>query len=130
MRRQVSVTRSITVFGSYLIASVTGTFCHYALMVALMHWSGLHAVYASTWGAALGALVIYALNYYLTFNSGKPHRVAFARFVVVTLLSVALNGVILQAMLTVLPLPTMVLQLFTTLLVFMLTYFLNRTWTF
>ena len=114
----------------YLTASVIGTVAHYCLMLALIYLAAVDEVMASTFGAIVGAAIIYVLNYYVTFRSTKTHQVAATRFALVAVLSVAMNGLILKGMLTWFDWHTMLLQGFTTLTVFGLTYLLNRTWTF
>ena len=114
----------------YLTASVIGTVAHYCLMMALVYLASVDEVVASTYGAILGAVIIYVLNYYVTFQSTKKHQVAATRFALVAVLSVVMNGVILKGLLTWFDWHTMLLQGITTLLVFSLTYVLNRTWTF
>ena len=114
----------------YLTASVIGTVAHYCLMMALIYLATIDEVVASTCGAIVGAAIIYVLNYYVTFQSTKTHQVAATRFALVAFLSVVMNGFILKGLLTWLDWHTMLLQGLTTLLVFSLTYMLNRTWTF
>ena len=114
----------------YLTASVIGTVAHYCLMMALIYLATVDAVVASTCGAIIGAVIIYVLNYYVTFRSTKTHQVAATRFAIVAVLSVVMNGLILKGMLTWFDWHTMMLQGITTLTVFGLTYLLNRTWTF
>ncbi len=114
----------------YLTASVIGTVAHYCLMLALVYLTTIDEVVASTCGAIVGALIIYVLNYYVTFKSTKTHQVAASRFAVVAFLSVLMNGLILKGLLTWFDWHTMLLQGITTLTVFGLTYLLNRTWTF
>lgn len=114
----------------YLTASVIGTIAHYGLMMVLVYLASVDEVVASTCGAILGAAIIYVLNYYVTFQSTRKHQVAATRFALVAALSVVMNGLILKGLLTWFDWHTMLLQGITTLLVFSLTYVLNRTWTF
>ena len=114
----------------YLTASVIGTVVHYGLMMALVYLAATDEVVASTCGAIVGAIIIYVLNYYVTFRSTKTHQVAAIRFAIVAILSVVLNGLVLKGLLTWLDWHTMLLQGVTTLVVFGLTYLLNQNWTF
>ena len=114
----------------YLTASVIGTVSHYCLMMVLLYLAGADEILASTCGAILGAIIVYVLNYYVTFKSTKTHQVAAFRFALVATLSVILNGLILKGLLVWFDWHTMLLQGITTLTVFGLTYLLNRTWTF
>lgn len=114
----------------YLTASVIGTAAHYCLMVVLLYLAEVDEVVASTVGAIVGAVIIYVLNYYVTFRSTKTHQVAATRFALVALLSVVMNGLVLKGLISWLDWHTMLLQCITTLTVFGLTYLLNRAWTF
>lgn len=116
--------------GRYLTASGIGTAAHYALMASLIHLAGVDAVVASSIGAVVGAVIIYILNYYVTFQSKKNHQVAALRFTLVAAFSVLANGMILKGLLSWLDWHYILLQGITTLTVFSLTYLLNRTWTF
>jgi putative flippase GtrA len=114
----------------YLAASTTGTAVHYCLMMALVYLSDINKVTASTCGAIVGAIIIYVLNYYVTFQSTNRHKMAALRFSIVSALSVVLNGLTLKGLLVLFDWHYMLLQVATTILVFGFTYILNRKWTF
>ncbi|MDF1554281.1 MAG: GtrA family protein [Deferrisomatales bacterium] len=116
--------------GRYLAASTNGTVVHYCLMLALVYLADVNAVTASTCGAVAGAAIIYVLNYYVTFKSANKHKVAALRFSMVAVLSVVLNGVILKGLLSLFDWHYMLLQVATTVFVFVFTYIINREWTF
>lgn len=114
----------------YLTASVIGTAVHYGLMMVLIYLVATDKLIASTIGAIVGAIIIYTLNYYVTFQSTKTHQVAAARFAIVACLSVVMNYFILNELVIWFDWHIMLLQGFTTLAVFCLTYLLNKAWTF
>lgn len=67
----------------YLGASFSGTALHYLLLASLVHGAGVRPVPASTCGAMAGAMMIYGLNYFITFRSTKAHGPTMARFLLV-----------------------------------------------
>lgn len=117
-------------FLRYAGAGAVGTGVHYALLIALVQLAHAGAVAASTAGAIAGAIVNYALNHRYTFASTRAHRVALPRFVVVSLLGIALNGLVLAATLALLDPPYLLAQLVATGAVLAAGYLANRAWTF
>lgn len=77
----------------YLGASVSGTALHYLLLASLVHGAGVRPVPASTCGAMAGAMMIYGLNYFITFRSTKAHGPTMARFLPVAGLGLIINGI-------------------------------------
>lgn len=78
-------------FVRYASAGAVGTAAHYlAVIVAveLFHWVPW---VGAAWGATLGALVNYLLNYHLIFASSQPHRATLPRFMTVAAVSVVIN---------------------------------------
>jgi len=116
--------------GRYLFASTMGTIAHYLTLFGLVHFFALDLVVASTYGAVVGAVIIYKLSYSMVFKSDRSHREAFLRFSLVTCLSIFLNGTILKLLVFVLPWHYLALQVLTTLSVFVGNFILNRIWTF
>jgi len=116
--------------GSYLVASCVGTAGHYLVLFGLVQGAGLDPVVASTCGALTGAVIIYLLSYFMVFKSGRRHREAFARFLLIAVLGIVLNGLVFGALSRVLPWHYLVLQVVTTMIVFLSNFSLNRCWTF
>jgi putative flippase GtrA len=114
----------------YAGAGAIGTAAHYVLLVALVRFAHVDPVVASTAGALLGALVNYGLNHRLTFASDKAHHVSVPRYATVALGGVALNGIMLAALLAPGTLHYLVAQLLATGTVFVAGYLVNRRWTF
>jgi putative flippase GtrA len=117
-------------FLRYAGAGAVGTALHYAILIGLVQQARLDAVLASTAGAVAGALVNYALNYRYTFASGRAHREALPRFAVVAALGVALNAVVMAAVLAIAGPHYLVAQVVATATVLAVGYLANRTWTF
>lgn len=114
----------------YLAASVIGTLAHYSLMLILIRKWSFSTVLASTCGAVTGALIIYLLNYFVTFHSQKKHLESLLKFYLTAALGVGVNGMILSSAMKYLGWPILIAQLSATTAVFSLTYTINRTWTF
>ena len=86
-------------FVRYAGAGAIGTAAHYALLIGLVQLAHMGAVAASTAGAVTGALVNYALNHRYTFASARRHRDAMPRFLLVAILGIALNALVMVAVL-------------------------------
>lgn len=117
-------------FFRYAGAGAVGTIFHYAVLIALVQLASADAVAASTAGAIVGALVNYALNHRYTFASRKAHGRALPRFVAVAVAGIALNAIVLAAMLAFGGPHYLVAQVVATGAVLAAGYFANRAWTF
>ena len=122
--------RSIIQVAKYLGASLTGTIVHYALLIVLVRWLGFAPLWASTSGAIAGALVIYLLNYFITFQSGRRHISASSRFIVVAAVCTAVNALILNTALTQMNWSLAPAQVFATGMQFSVGFAIHRAWTF
>jgi len=116
-------------FVRYAGAGVVGTAAHYAVLVTLVQFAQTGAVAASTAGAIVGAGINYFLNHRFTFASGQSHRRALPRFAAVAAAGIALNALVLAAVLALAP-HYLVAQVVATLAVLLAGYLVNRTWTF
>ncbi|MCG6876279.1 MAG: GtrA family protein [Betaproteobacteria bacterium] len=103
---------------------------HYMVLLSLVE--GLHVTpsLAAASGAVCGALVAYAGNRQFTFRHGPRHRTALPRFLLVAALGAALNGGGVWAGTAILGWHYLVAQIAATLVVLLITYGCNRTWTF
>ncbi|MEO9136010.1 MAG: GtrA family protein [Casimicrobiaceae bacterium] len=117
-------------FFRYAGAGAIGTAAHFTVLVALVQLGGANAIAASTAGAAVGAVVNYAINHRFTFSSRKSHVLALPRFLAVALAGLALNAIVLAAMLAATDVNYVVAQLVATGAVLGITYLSNRAWTF
>jgi putative flippase GtrA len=117
-------------FFRYAGAGAVGTALHYAVLIVLVQLAHAGPIAASTTGAIAGALVNYALNYRYTFASGNPHGRALPRFALVAIAGVALNALVLAAMLALAGAHYLVAQVVATGAVLGAGYLANRAWTF
>ena len=106
-----------------------GTCSHYLILLALVEGLAVAPVVASSAGAVTGALINYILNRRYTFTSRRAHREALPRFMAVALAGLTLNAAILAVLLSwgVHYMPG---QLMATALVLLLSFAVNRSWTF
>jgi putative flippase GtrA len=117
-------------FIRYAGVGAVGTAVQYVLLVVFVHAVGMGAVAASTLGAIAGALVNYSINHRLTFASDKAHWQALPRFAVVAVAGIALNAIVLAAMLAFVTPYYLVAQVAATGAVLVAGFVANRAWTF
>ena len=125
--RIVSIVRQFTWYAGM---GALGTLAHYAVLISLVESGSAGDLTASTLGFAVGALVNYLLNYRYTFRSRKSHREAFARFMTVALLGLAVNFLIMVLATRLADLNYVLAQLIATGAVLATTFLTNRGWTF
>lgn len=117
-------------FLRYTLAGALATSVHYAMLVVLVENFRWPASAASVLGALTGAVVAYLGNRHLTFaKSPTRHRHAAPRFAAVALLGALLNGAIV-GLAVALGCHYAVAQVSATLSVLLLTFQLNKTWSF
>jgi len=115
---------------AYGAAGIAGTLAHYATLIVLVQVYHAEPVVGSTLGAAVGAAVNYGLNHRFTFHSTAPHGRAFSRFMLVATAGMIFNAAVLQIAIYFLDLHYLAAQVAATAIVFLVTYELNRRWTF
>ena len=114
----------------YAGASIIGTMLHYGLMIILIRCFNLDALWASTAGAISGAVTIYCLNYFFTFQSPKKHIESMSKFFLVASMGVLINGMVLKAVMVYFQWEVLTAQVFATAMVFFINFIINRRWTF
>jgi len=119
-----------TQFLRYAGAGAVGTTVHYAILIALVQLARFDAVLASTAGALAGALVNYVLNHRYTFASDRAHRQALPRFALVAVAGIAVNAVVMAAVLAFAGPHYLVAQIIATATALATGYLANRAWTF
>jgi putative flippase GtrA len=119
-----------TQFLRYAGAGAVGTAVHYAILIGLVQLARFDAVLSSTAGALAGALVNYALNHRYTFASDRAHRQALPRFALVAMAGIAVNAVVMAAVLAFAGPHYLVAQVIATATVLATGYLANRAWTF
>jgi len=126
----LSFDRVIAQFIRYGMAGAVGTAAQYAILCILVEGFAIGAVIASSVGAVAGAFVNYVLNYRYTFKSERPHADALAKYGVVSVAGIVLNGLVLALGTSALSLHYLGAQVLATLVVFFAAFTLNRAWTF
>ena len=99
-----------------------------ALLATFVEVFHVAALLASTAALSISVLVNYRLQHWLTFRSKSAHLVAGPRFIALTLVTLAANAGLFS--LLALVLPYLLSQIVTTLTIFPVNYFLNKTFTF
>lgn len=117
-------------FLNFAGVGVVATAAHYLTLLALVEGGLAHPAPASAAGAAVGALVSYALNYRLTFAAQSPHRKTMPRFLAIAVVAMILNFVLMHGLVTLLALPYIAAQVAVTGVMLLLTFSANRNWTF
>jgi 4-amino-4-deoxy-L-arabinose transferase-like glycosyltransferase len=115
-------------FISFALVGVLGTLAHYAVLYALVEWQGYTPIIATAYGALVGLLVNYILNFKLTFNSGQRHAQTFPKFALIACCGMGFN-LLFMTVLT----PHfyyLYAQVLTTILVLIWNFFANFLWTF
>lgn len=116
-------------FLRYTAAGATATLVHYALLLALVEALRWPVARAAALGALAGAAVAYLLNRRVTFSVPVPHRQALPRFAAVAVLGALLNGAIVGSAIRW-GAHYLAAQVAATLAVLLLTFQLNKTWSF
>jgi len=120
----------IAQIAKYIGASTAGTLVHYGILIITVRWSTFKPLWASTAGAIAGAIVIYLLNYFITFKSTRRHIIATSRFITVAAICTAVNGLALNAALTQIHWSLAPAQVFATGMQFSVGFAIHRVWTF
>ena len=119
----------MTRFLRYTAVGVVATAVHYAVLAACVELGGWPAFAASGFGAVVGAQVAYAGNRWLTFAHRGDVRASWPRFQLTALIG-ALWGVVVVALGVRLGAHYLVAQVVATLTGLLLTFAINRGWTF
>ncbi len=118
-------------FARYTLTGGIATAVHYGVLLGLVEAGHIAAGWAAAVGAAAGALVAYLGNRRFVFaGSGASHRQALPRFLTVAALGAAVSGLVVWLGSTALGVHYLAAQVVATVLVLVLTYRLNRAWSF
>jgi putative flippase GtrA len=118
------------VFGRYLLVGIGATGVHYLILLAMVESAGCPAWISAAAGSIAGASAAYAGNWHFTFLRSAQHVQALPRFFLVAGLGAAANGLIVWLGTTQLNMHYLLAQASATLIVVVLTFQLNRMWTF
>lgn len=127
----LNIEKNLMQFLSYTLVGCIATLAHYSLLVCFVELLSITPWLASIYGAMFGAFVSYALNRVITFSqSTKPHSIAFLRFFVVAIIGALSNGILVWIGIELLGLHYLIAQFLATLITFITTFQLNKSWTF
>lgn len=115
-------------FTKYTFVGAFATFIHYAIFLISIHFFSSIPWKATMLGATGGALLAYLLNYHHTFLSHAKHSVLLPKFLIV-----ASFGVFIQTLIVAIFNPQihyLLVQLIATAVGLILTFVMNRFWTF
>jgi putative flippase GtrA len=116
----------------YGIVGLLGTMLHFALLIMLVEWGGMHPIAGSAAGFIAVLIVSYILNVKWTFtdSSSQVRMKQFVKYTVVSCSGLLLNTFIMYTAVELAHLPYLIGQCIITVLVPVHNYVLNRRWTF
>lgn len=109
----------------FAVSGGVGTFCHYVLLW-IMVTHNFNPVAASGCGMIAGAVVVYLINYYITFSSSKKHYDTLKRFLPMASTGFCLNTVILGCALECFSMPLPLSQVMATSGQFLFGFYISR----
>lgn len=114
----------------YGLTGAVATAFHYLVLLGLVELLSIKPWIATGLGALCGAVVAYIGNRQFTFVSNAPNRQALPRFFAIAALGAALNSLLMWLMTHYFNLYYFAAQVIATIIVLIVTYHLNRHWTF
>lgn len=126
MTAPVSTARHLS---RYTLVGAVATALHYLVLVACVEWAHWPAWIGSGLGATLGAQLAYAGNRWFTFAHRGEIGASWPRFMVTALVG-ALLGMAIVALGVRLGVHYLIAQVIATLTGLVLTFAINRAWTF
>lgn len=117
-------------FPIYVGSGLVATAFHYGLTIGAVEGLGVRPLAASSAGFCLGAMVKYAFNYHLAFESEEQHVDAVPRFALMLALLFAGNALLFWTLHDQGGLNYIVAQVLTTGALVPLGYAINRIWVF
>jgi len=117
-------------FLKFALAGLAATLTTYAVLMVLVEFYALGAVFVSIMGYLAGAGVNYILNYRFTFGSTQLHQVAIPRFIAVMAVGAVLNALIMHLAINWLSVHYLLAQLIAVAVVLAWSFTLNRLWAF
>ena len=104
---------------------------HYFVLLALVEMASFAAAPAAMIGALCGAIVGFMLNHKLTFANSKTNaRRALARFMAIAVAGAGASGAMVWVCVQLLNWHYLVAQTVATVLLLVVTYQINRRWSF
>lgn len=117
-------------FTKFAGVGVVGTLAHYITLIIAVQVLQLSAVVGSSFGAVIGALVNYFLNYRYTFNSSKKHHVAMSQFFMIAGIGFIINGLLIALLTEKYSIHYLMAQIITTGILLIWNFLGNQFWTF
>jgi putative flippase GtrA len=117
-------------FIDFAVVGAVGTGAHFVTLILLVQTAGWPPVAATTAGFLAGAIVNYALNYSLTFQSQAQHRDAMPRFLAIAFASMLVNVAIFWVLVHGMALHYLLAQIIATAVVLVVNFLANRALTF
>jgi putative flippase GtrA len=117
-------------FLRYGLVGLVGTVIQYAVLIVMTRLHAADAVLSSTIGAGLGACANYALNYCVTFKSRERHSRAAPKFFLVAAAGMAINAVLMSALVDRLNVQYLIAQCVSTACVLAAGFAVNSFWSF
>lgn len=114
----------------YVAAGVLATGVYLAVVSALVVWVEVGPVAAAVAATVVVIVTSYAVNRRFVFSTDRSHRSAFARFVIASLLSIALNAGLMHLATTQFGWRWLAGAVLTTLIVPPVNFVVNYRWTF
>jgi putative flippase GtrA len=115
---------------AYVFAGGVTAVAHYSLLIGLVELARVDPVPATLAGFALGAVVSYTLNRWLTFDATHSHAQATWRFALIALGGFILTGILMHLFVDRLGLPYLPMQVVTTLLVMVFSFLGHKFFSF
>jgi putative flippase GtrA len=117
-------------FSRYLVSGSLATLTHFGVLILLVEIWGTRPTLASAIGFTVSIFVNYTLQYHWTFRSAVAHRVAFARYLVVTVTMLGVNTGIFWCLNELLGVLYILSQVVATGIVFLFNFTINHHYTF
>lgn len=114
----------------FLMVGGLATVVHYAVLVLLVRAFSVEPVLASGSGFVISAALNYWLSHRYTFRSTRGHTTALPRFAMVATAGLAINQVVLGALVSLTAAHYLVAQVLATACVMAWNFVLGRMWTF
>lgn len=114
----------------FAMVGAIATLTQYTVLVILVEALSMKAIYASSLGYVLGAVVNYGLNRKHTFQSNKAHHKTLFQFTAVFLLGLTLNGSLMGLLTEKLGLSYIPSQILVTGFLLGWNFMAHRHWTF
>ena len=116
-------------FVRFGLVGAVATGIQYLILIVLVRGWGMWPALASAIGFVVSSSGNYLLNYHFTFQSGRPHGPAAAKFVTLAAVGLAINFVLMQV-LGAAGVYYLLAQVCATAVVFLWNFLGNSLWTF